>query len=837
VSTTAGDHTDSQSQGCNFALQLEALVTSGFGMQKKRARRQSKTTLLQRLENAELKQLAADAQKTSVQCALQQAHAQVRKLQDNFANVCKERDDAQFCLRESSHLNAELQARCRKLEQHGEQQQRSVEEQARSLRKRRATLDNFLHVRSIALHDAGEAKQQLACVESEAGALREEAARLTAELERSRLTRKEAEAHFQAKLDLAHCATADSEKQLVNVTAQRDELQESSEELNAELDDALEQVRQLLGHLEDSGAALAQMEQEREEALEGKQGMEEELLLVQAEYDACQEALQSLVEERGFLAVRAEEMEAQLQGGKDVAAELRQSFNELSADRSRLSAQCESLRAEANSAAEVASAADAAILDVSRRHEAVARDLESVQQALTDSQQERSELKTRVAEVEKKLEATQKEAEEAQEAAHVLEGCVSSVRADAQRLQDELSSAVVELESRKYTLESRAHELRTVQAKGAAQQRDIEEMRLERDNALAECNAARGTGERLVESMQLLRHELDEAKRAAEVQQLESQERERTRAELEVELHKAQCEVDKLSVRCSGLQDTRQKTEKQVADLEGVVAELRKQLSATRVALNDTDATMQEMAKRLMSVDAVRAKAEAQAGDLEKGATASWQEMEVLRSEMECIRAAETDARRSSAQLEAQVTRVTACLSDAKAQFDELAEERVLLLRVLGAQDVAVRGAKAASDSLMVQLRDAVDGISQQKQQLLQTQWCLEETELGEGGGDESREDGEQRQEDMQHATTAAVRELKYAMKELHLQVQSNVQALRVAEHESSQRVRELARVQAQVRCPSNLTNAAARGAAAQRAHGAMCVLNLAYLHCACPHW
>ena len=102
-------------------------------LQRKTSRWHSRATLRQRLEDAELQQLAADAEKASMQHALDQAKAVLAKMRCDYTGVCRERDDAQYCLRESSHLTAELQTRCRKLEQQSEAAARSVAEQARSL--------------------------------------------------------------------------------------------------------------------------------------------------------------------------------------------------------------------------------------------------------------------------------------------------------------------------------------------------------------------------------------------------------------------------------------------------------------------------------------------------------------------------------------------------------------------------------------------------------------------------------------------------------------------------------------------------------------------------------
>ena len=114
-------------------------------------RKQSKASLRQRLEAAELAALATDAKKTSLQRAVDQAKAIVAKLHDDYTGACRARDDAQFCLRESAARASALAARVCKLEQHSEEQRRAAEAQARSLRRRRQVLRSFDACAAVAL--------------------------------------------------------------------------------------------------------------------------------------------------------------------------------------------------------------------------------------------------------------------------------------------------------------------------------------------------------------------------------------------------------------------------------------------------------------------------------------------------------------------------------------------------------------------------------------------------------------------------------------------------------------------------------------------------------------
>lgn len=85
-------------------------------VQRKGKRWQSRATLKQRLDAAELQQLASDAENVSLHRALEQAHAFVLRLRANLEGAYRARDDAKFCLRESSQRTLELQARCERLE-------------------------------------------------------------------------------------------------------------------------------------------------------------------------------------------------------------------------------------------------------------------------------------------------------------------------------------------------------------------------------------------------------------------------------------------------------------------------------------------------------------------------------------------------------------------------------------------------------------------------------------------------------------------------------------------------------------------------------------------------
>jgi hypothetical protein len=198
----------------------------------------------------------------------------------------------------------------------GEVQKGSVATLERSMRKRRETLDGMLHERSLAVVDAGAAKQQLATVETEVGALREEAARhsrscaalqeelAAADAELFRLQERQVELTSQlaaaqeetevviGEVEKSREVIQELERQLAVVRGECDSLQETEQDLHDDLDTAAAQLEKLMQNLEESEAVRMQTAEEREAALGEVEELKRAMEVQHCAVEKCKALLQ-----------------------------------------------------------------------------------------------------------------------------------------------------------------------------------------------------------------------------------------------------------------------------------------------------------------------------------------------------------------------------------------------------------------------------------------------------------------------------------------------------------------------------------------------------------------